>query len=529
MKKDKITRRDFLKIAGVTSAGLALSACGVKAAELPTSTTLPTGTSIAEASLTPIPTITPMPETLASLKDLSVWVDDYTHAYGDKIKIDDVEMNAKQLTDEIRNKPDTYIKNKTVNGIDHPFLVVNEAPLAFAGSDKKWNEASLQRLAKLKGIEFEFEWAGNDFLKQNNLDAGKYKILSKLIGDSFMVGGGLQTQQVFQNFTTQTWSSVVDNWESVKNQLDDKNVPPGYPYYFDYGKEMIHEVTEVSISGHPKIRGLWLFHGGEMSDSIRNGDFSGEELSHILEFIIKSIVLQFPEVTRWDATDELINRFLAFTKPTDPQVRLWYKILDKSPAQVKIPDIADLVILIAQWIKEANERAEIIITEDFLLDNNYQYALTSINAFNELLENISSKSKSFLFYGIDCENNILVYDGLDTEKMRATIQKWKGWGFQLFSSETMIICSAEYRAWLKGRLMGKVDPGEQQELMYAQLLQLYLDAGAPAFGFGELGDMDNWIEMGSNPIHNTAPGIFDADYRKKRPYFALAKTLFENI
>ena len=55
----KLSRRDFLKVAGVASAGLALSACGVKATEMPTltATVLPSPT----ATITAIPTITPTP------------------------------------------------------------------------------------------------------------------------------------------------------------------------------------------------------------------------------------------------------------------------------------------------------------------------------------------------------------------------------------------------------------------------------------------------------------------------------------
>jgi hypothetical protein len=59
----KLSRRDFLKLAGVTSAGLALSACGITATELPTATfVLPTETAI--PTLTPAPTSTPNFENL---------------------------------------------------------------------------------------------------------------------------------------------------------------------------------------------------------------------------------------------------------------------------------------------------------------------------------------------------------------------------------------------------------------------------------------------------------------------------------
>ena len=63
----KLSRRDFLKVAGVTSAGLALSACGVKATEvvLPTSTILPTNT------LTPVPSVTPTPHSPETIREFA--------------------------------------------------------------------------------------------------------------------------------------------------------------------------------------------------------------------------------------------------------------------------------------------------------------------------------------------------------------------------------------------------------------------------------------------------------------------------
>lgn len=72
---DKFSRRDFLKVVGVTSAGLALSACGVKATDLPplsTATALPSLTPLpptATATDTPEPTLTatPKPPTLRTL------------------------------------------------------------------------------------------------------------------------------------------------------------------------------------------------------------------------------------------------------------------------------------------------------------------------------------------------------------------------------------------------------------------------------------------------------------------------------
>jgi len=70
----KLSRRDFLKLAGTTSAGLVLSACGVKATELPTATFSPptatlTSTFTPKPTNTTTPTQTPGPPSLRELAD----------------------------------------------------------------------------------------------------------------------------------------------------------------------------------------------------------------------------------------------------------------------------------------------------------------------------------------------------------------------------------------------------------------------------------------------------------------------------
>ena len=71
MKKNIFSRRDFLKVAGVTSAGLALSACGLDVTKLPESaatvsmTPLPIAT--ATNTLEPTITATPRPPTVGDL------------------------------------------------------------------------------------------------------------------------------------------------------------------------------------------------------------------------------------------------------------------------------------------------------------------------------------------------------------------------------------------------------------------------------------------------------------------------------
>ena len=66
----QLSRRDFLKLSGVTSAGMLLAACGVKATEIPTttSTLLPSVTPFPTQTSTPIATATPLPPTLRNFE-----------------------------------------------------------------------------------------------------------------------------------------------------------------------------------------------------------------------------------------------------------------------------------------------------------------------------------------------------------------------------------------------------------------------------------------------------------------------------
>lgn len=66
-----LSRRDFLRIAGLTSTSFALSACGLSSSELPTPAVTPSSTALATATDTPPPTITPTshPPTLRELAD----------------------------------------------------------------------------------------------------------------------------------------------------------------------------------------------------------------------------------------------------------------------------------------------------------------------------------------------------------------------------------------------------------------------------------------------------------------------------
>lgn len=128
---------------------------------------LPTETAIPTSTFTPVPstaTITPTPasEKLADAKDLSKWVGDYVHAYGDKVTFNGVEMDASQLTDEIRKNSDEFVITKLVNRTEILFFIVNNVPLAMKTENREWNVVTLKALADLHGMKIGTEITGSE-------------------------------------------------------------------------------------------------------------------------------------------------------------------------------------------------------------------------------------------------------------------------------------------------------------------------------------------------------------------------------
>ena len=116
-------------------------------------TAIPTPTTIPAA--TPAPTITPTstPQSLADAPDLPTWVEEFVHAYGGKVSVNGVEMDADQLITAIRQNPDEFTQPKFINGEKYEFLVVNNKPLAYFQSAHSWQETTMKVMGNFAGIK----------------------------------------------------------------------------------------------------------------------------------------------------------------------------------------------------------------------------------------------------------------------------------------------------------------------------------------------------------------------------------------
>ena len=154
MKKYKLTRRDFLKVAGVTSASLALTACGVKATEFPTATLIPpTGTPLPTETLMSTPTSTPIPlEQLPQTKQALV---DFVRAFqeagvdtsADQLLQKGLEIRTITVKDEKQNEI-AFVRVENFNGFegDYPLMIKNKAG--------EWEKATTKLFAGIANIDW---------------------------------------------------------------------------------------------------------------------------------------------------------------------------------------------------------------------------------------------------------------------------------------------------------------------------------------------------------------------------------------
>ena len=117
MNNNKLTRRDFLKMAGVTSAGLALSACGLDVTKLPDLTATPSLTPFPTSTNTPTLTPTPKPPTMGELARKLGFDIGFSLTLADESfyipECQNFLLNFSTLTDGMASHPNLTEKNHT--------------------------------------------------------------------------------------------------------------------------------------------------------------------------------------------------------------------------------------------------------------------------------------------------------------------------------------------------------------------------------------------------------------------------------
>lgn len=224
-------------IMAVIPAALILASCAPTAKVVPTETAVPVTTDAPTPS-TPTVAPTPTPGNLANSKDLTKWVDEFVHAYGGKITINGAEMDAGQLTAEIRKNSEAFTLIRKVNNTAYSFLVVNGVPLAVQGSDDLWKDAGYKDISPdgfEAGASFAI-WTGD-----YDSDSRYGKIFSK-------------------NFAVAATDGELSDYELMKKIPNDRKLTPQEVLtYYDWTN--IDKMDAYSRANNIPIRAMHLLDG----------------------------------------------------------------------------------------------------------------------------------------------------------------------------------------------------------------------------------------------------------------------------
>jgi GH35 family endo-1,4-beta-xylanase len=484
-----------------------LVSCAPAAIVVPTETAIPASTI---TPLLPTSTITPTPapENIADSKDLPIWVNEFVHAYGGKVTVNGVDIDANQLTDEIRQNSNKFIETKQVNGVEILFLVVNNIPLAIREGNSQWQEATVGKLKDMNGISISLEMGWNDFERQT-------EVVKKLCNQSceFILAGNLQPSIVFGEFSDENWTNIIKNWDTMEKQLDNGDVPQGFPYWWSAADDYITAYS--SIVKNPQIRGqnLLMNSGDIMIDRL---SLDNDQVMKILEYQVKTRVLHYRGIIdSWDLTDE----FMASYVSRDPMGAIfWTDHTGLTPAE--------LISTINGWVKTANPEARTYIV-DFGMFNYSQPWVSSIRYGNlALLQELSDMNVPIDGY-ID-ENNLSINTGFNEEKAQEDFNYIKSLGFEIGGSETMVLIGPiDAHGW-DGRIVNEEGTDlQQQAKIFYKLMKFFLDNNIHTFGLGGIEDESAWTNFVDMP--DADPLLFSDIFEPKIAYYAIVQVLYEQL
>ena len=478
-----------------------------------------TETAVSTSTFTPVPptptiTPTPAPENISDAKDLSVWVNDYVHAFGGKVTVNGVEMDASQLLSEIKNNPEVFIQVKTgKNQVSYTLLIVNNTPLAVMNSDIKWRSILLRDMAEANNqvIAAPMLWGWTE----NNSQYAQYTELLKQV-NMLTITYDVDTEVVFSDFTIQDWRDILNNWDEIKAQLDNGIIPEKYSYNWERAEKIYQFASQNSMA----VRVQKLFIAG-MYESIMKSGFTKDELMKILEFEASVKVMKFKGQTyAWNVADEMINAEIG--KAYLGNLGFWNREVNLDEA----------VLLIARTVKKHDPKALTVFVENFVLEKTFPGAEPNHREqFFMFLKRMKDANAP-----IDCvelENNWWIYAMSEKEFMLEVHQKILNMGFCIAAPETTVSISDYYPAWWIQPAKAKITdtPIIEQMKAYQTVTEVYTELPTEGMGLGDIWDKTSWLNFATgngrfDEVSDTYNSIFYVDAKPKPAYYAILEVLF---
>ena len=345
-------------------------------------------TIIPTATLNPPEALTPTPEYVQGLTHLQE-----VPKPNEALKKTTIDMYAKTMEIDAKEVEVgiSFSELKDENG-DYfvTAVTLDETPLLIYHPMKNtWVEAGPRNLADLQNFTIQVP-SRVDYLSLRNVPN-----IEKTANQLFSASE-LNTSVVFRNFETGDWRKIIDTWTTIKSDLDQGIIPEGFNFNWNDANKFV----DFATSHQMKVRALHLLWGGDVPDSIYNGDFSPKDVEKIVEFTVKARVLRYNgtvdgrTISEWHAADEIAATHLYHH---NDKWSFWLEKLGYPQATIKV----------AKWAKEANPNASLVIAEDSILHLRQDRANWKSNFFN-LLKFI--KDREVPITKVDVENNFLLFN-----------------------------------------------------------------------------------------------------------------------
>lgn len=494
---------------------LILASCAPAAKVVSTETAIPTST------FTPIPstptiTPTPLPENIADAKDLSIWINNYVHAFGGKVTVNDVSMDASQLLSEIKNNPEKFIQTKIGKSqVAYELFAVNNVPLAVIGSHNKWRAILLRDMAEANNQVISSPvW--DELIDPSDPNYLKYTELLKQV-NLLTITADLNISLVFSDFTVQDWQDILNNWDEIKAQLDNGVIPDKYSYNWTPAEK----IYKFAAQNNMEVRAQHLLDGNDFTEAIKNGGFTKDELMKILEFETSVKVLKFKGQTySWNVADEMI--LTEINKAGNGDYGFWNRETNLDEA----------VLLIAKTVKKYDSEALTVFTENFVLEKTFREAEPDHREqFFIFLKKMKDSNAP-----IDCvelENNWWIYTMSEKEFMLEVHQKILDMGFCIAAPETTVFVSDYFPVWWIQPDKSQITdtPLIEQMKAYRTVAEVYTELPTEGMGLGEIWDKTSWLNFVTgngiyNEVSDTYASIFDVEGKPKPAYYAILEVLY---
>ncbi len=488
------------------SMSLVISGCGPTLTPTPTPTFSATLTAMSTTK--PTVTATPAPENLADANDLHVWIVDYVHAYGGKVMVNSVERDAKQLLGLVKANPDSFIERKTIKGGETLLFVVNGVPLGIQ-TDGIWRSILARDISDAKNAQFAMPVLNYQIYNPNFANVIKNANLLTITWD-------LDNGIVFKDLTTEDWRNILNNWTTIKSQLDSGKIPTGIPYNWTKADQIIQFARE----NHMGLRAQHLVWNGDVPDSIYNGGFTKAELLKILEFTVSVKVMKYKGViSEWDGEDELV-----ISEFSTDKWGFWQRNVG----------LLDATRLSARTIRKIDPEAKITITDDFEMEERFCYETEwGVKCLQpdlgiRFMNYVKPLKQEGLIDRVDIENNHWIYDMPSQEFMEDFLRQIQALGIELAAPEITSCPTKEFPVWYTPRqVYTKVDdPQKAQAEAYRRVVQAYINVGAYDIGLGDVGDETSWYNYLS-PGTNAA--LFDMQWKPKMGWYEILKVMYDGF